>query len=319
MIYTKAMSVTLKIDNFPQLNIKESTSLAADIDAAATSLTLKNNESIVDGDFLLVGRRGAETSELRTVDSVTGATIAVTDAITLHHDIYEDVTALFGDKIRIYRAPNVNGTAPGDGSFVLLAPVDIDPDQMSTTYTDPDGDAGYWYKYTYYNSTSTAETDLNQTTAVRGGGIGQYESIDNIRNAAGFENNRNITDHYIDGFRRSAQDQINGQLSGVYSIPFTAPINSFISQITKSLAAGHLKLDQFGQNNEEGTSMINWAEAQLAKIRSGEFTLTDEAGNTLPKPNGSGSGTPGGGQGFSGYPNDSEQDGGFRFRATDRY
>lgn len=318
MIYTKAMSVTLEIDNYPQLNIKESTSLAADLNAAATSLTLKNNESIVAADYLLVGRRGSETAELRTVASATGATIVVTDAITLHHDIYEDVTALFGNKIRIYRAANVNGTAPADASFTLLAPVDIDPDQMSTTYTDPDGTAGYWYKYTYYNSTSTAETDLNQTIAVRGGGIGQYETIDNIRSSAGFENNRNITSHYIDGFRRSAQDQINGQLAGVYSIPFTAPINSFISQITKSLAAGHIKLDQFGQTNEEGNSMIAWAEAQLEKIRSGEFTLTDEAGNTLPKPNGGGT-LPGTGQGFSGYPNDADQDGGFRFRSTDRY
>ena len=313
------MSVTLKIDNYPLLNIKEATSLAADVEPSATSLTLMNNESIVATDFVLIGRRGSETGELRTVASASGATLAVVDALTLHHDAYDDVTALFGDKIRIYRAANTNGTAPSDGSFTLLDPVDIDPDQMSTKFTDPDGSLSYWYKYTYYNSTSTDETDLSQTVAVRGGIIGQYETLDNIRSAAGFENNRNITDYYIDGFRRAAQDQVNGKLSGVYTVPFTAPINSFISQITTSLAAGHIKLDQLGQSNEDGRGMIEWAEEQLEKIRSGSITLTDAAGTTLPKPNGTSSGVTGGGMGMSGYPNDADQDNGFRFRSTDRY
>lgn len=313
------MSVILEIDNYPNLNIKETTGLAADLAPATTSLVLTNNENIVEGDFLIVGRRGSETGELRTVDSVTGATIAVTDAITLHHDIYEDVTALMGDVIRIYRAANVNGTAPADGAFTLKDPIEIDVDQASTRYTDDTGSADYWYKYTYYHSVTHVETDLSQTIAVRGGNIGQYATIDDIRSAAGFENNRNITAHYIDGFRRSAQDQINGKLSGVYSLPFLAPINSFITQITESLAAGHIKLAQFGRNNAEGKSMVDWAEAQLDKIRSGELTLTDAAGNTLPQPNDSGSGIDGGRMGFSGLPNDAEQGGGFKFTSDMRY
>lgn len=320
MIYTKNMSVKLEIDNYPSLNIKETTSLAVDVEPAATSLTLLNNNNIVADDSLLVGRRGSETAELRTVDSAAGATIVVTDALTLHHNAYEDVTALFGNKINIYRADNVNGTAPADSTFVLHDTIDIDTDQRSTIYTDPvddDLNANYWYKYTYKNSTSSAETDLSQTVAVRGGSVGQYVTIDDIRSAAGFENNRNITAQYIDSFRRSAQDQINGKLAGVYTIPFTAPINGFITQIAKALAAGHIKLDQFGQNNKEGNSMIEWAEAQLEAIRSGEFTLTDAAGNTLPKPGGGGSGN--GGMGFRGYPNDSEQEGGFKFHTDDRY
>lgn len=314
------MSVTLKIDNYPQLNVKEIANLAADVEPGATSLTLLNNEGIEANDILIVGRRGSETGELRTVASITGSTIATTDAITLHHDTYEDISVLFGDQLKIYRAQNVNGTAPDDGSFTLLATVDIDADEMATTYTDNIGNADYWYKYTYYNSTSTNQSDLNQVVAVRGGGAGQYETLDNIRSASGFENNRNITDHYIDGFRRSAQAQINGKLAGIYVVPFVAPINDFISQITKSLAAGHIKLDQFGQNNPEGNSMIKWAEEQLENIRSGKYTLTDEAGNTLPEQNGSASDVPGGGgMGFSGYPNASDQEGGFRFRADDRY
>lgn len=319
MNYTKAMPVRLKIDNYPSLNIKETSSLATDVEVGATSIILLNNDRIIAGDYVVFGRRDSETAELKIIQSASGATIVVTEAMTLHHDAYEEVTALYANQIKIYRAANVNGTAPADGAFAVYGdPIDLDIDQGSTSYIDPDGSSDYWYKYVYYNSTTTKQTDLMYCIAVRGGTIGQYATIDSIRAAAGFENNRNITDFYIDGFRKAAQDQINGKLAGVYVVPFAAPINSFITQITKTLAAGYIKLDQYGQNNEEGLSMVQWAEEQLNKIRSGELTLTDEAGNTLPRPGGGGEGI-GGRMGFSGFPNDSEQGGGFKFRADMRY
>lgn len=319
MIYTKPMSVTLKIDNYPSLNIKETSSLSLDVEPGATSITLLNNDNITDGDFVVFGRRDSETAELKTINSVSGATIVVTEPISFHHDAFGDVTALFGSQLKIYRADNANGTTPADGAFTQLGdPIDLDIDQAFTAFTDPDGGDAYWYKYVYFNPTTNEQTDLVYCFAVRGGTAGQYATIDDIRGAAGFSNNRNITDFYIDGFRRSAQDQVNGKLAGVYVVPFTAPINGFITQITRTLAAGHLKLDQYGQNNEEGQEMVQWAEDQLQAIRSGEYTLTDSAGNTLPKPGGGG-GTIGGGMGMSGYPNNETQDDGFMFHRTRRY
>lgn len=312
------MSTTLKIDNFASINVKERTSLAVDINAAATSLTLVNNNNIVASDYILVGRPGSETGEIRVAASVSGATILVTNAITLHHDAYEDVTALIGNQINIYRAPNTNNLQPADGTFTKLATVNIDPDQLSTTYTDANGGDGYWYKFTYFNQTNLAETSLSDSGAARGGGVGNYATLDDIRSAAGFEKNYNISDSYIDGFRRSAQDQVNGSLAGVYVLPFTTPINGFINRITIQLAAGQIKLDQFGKNNEEGQAMIDWAEAQLKSIRGGDLTLTDSTGAVLPQPGGGGT-VPGGGMGFSGYPNNKTQDDGFHFYRTKRY
>lgn len=105
-------------------------------------------------------------------------------------------------------------------------------------------------------------------------------------------------------------------------MPFVVPINAFISRIATSLAAGYLLIDQYGSfttsQTTNGQDKIDWAEAQLKAIRGGDVTLTDDAGNTLPQPGG-GSGVPGGGLGFSGYPNDAEQGGGFKFRSDMRY
>lgn len=313
------MSSTLKIDNFTSVNIQERASLAADVEAGATSLLLDNNQDIAANDFMLVGNAGASTAEITNVQTVEGATIATTDPLRLRHNQYEDVLVLFGDKIKIYRADNVDGTQPADAAFAAITAlgIPIDSDQRSTIYTDPIGSADYWYKYTYLNSVTDEETPLSNSLAARGGAVGIYATLDDIRSSAGFENNHNITDPYIDGFRRSAQDQVNGKLAGVYSIPFVAPINSFITRITISLAAGHIKLDQFGNNNSEGLSMIKWAEDQLEMIRSGELTLTDVTGGTLPQPGGGG--IDGGGMGFSGLPNDGEQGGGFKFTADMRY
>lgn len=312
------MSTTLKIDNYTSVNVKERTSLATDIEPAATSLTLVNNQNIAPGDYILVGNPGSETGEIRVAASVSGATIVVSDAITLRHDAYESVVGLIGNQLKIYRALNVDGTQPADSKFeVYGTPVDIDPDQLSTTYTDPTGGPGYWYKSTFFNSTTSAETALADSGAARGGNVGNYATLDEIRDLAGFKNNRNIADSKIQEFRSNAQDQVNGSLSGVYVIPFVAPINGYINLITKTLAAGFLKLDQFGQSNEDGNEMITWAQAQLKAIRGGDLTLTDAAGNPLPQPGGGG--IDGGGIGFSGYPNNTDQGNGFMFHRTTRY
>lgn len=314
------MSVTLRIDNFTSVNTKEATSLASDVEIGATSLPLLNNNNIVINDFILVGRKGSETAEIRTVASVTGATIATSDALTLRHNQNEDVIALIGNQIKVYRALNVNGTAPSDASFAVLgSPINIDPDQLSTDYTDEAGSTDHWYKYTFFNSATSDETAIADSAAVRGGGIGIYSSLDEIRSAANFSSNRNITDSYISGFRQSAQDQVNASLAGVYVIPFSAPVNGFIKQIVIQLAAGHIKLDQFSATNAEGNSMITWAENQLKAIKSGDLTLTDTAGTTLPQPGSGGSSVDGGGMGFSGYPNNVTQNNGFMFTRETRY
>lgn len=309
------MSTTIKIDNYSTLNVIEKTALTEDVEAAATSLPLENNQNFAADDYILVGQPGSESAEIRTVDSVSGANTAVADALTQRHNQYEQVLKLFGNKIRVYRAANSNGTPPADGSFSLLDEVAIDPDQLQTKYTDSAGSSGYWYKFVYYNETTDTETALADCSAGRGGGIGQYATLDSIRGLAGFANNPNISDSLVEEYRQAAQAQINGALGGHYTVPFEAPINPLISQITRLIAAGNLQLAQYGAYNVSDTNngklKVDEGEALLKKIVDRKYVLNDIAGNDTPTTND---------LGFSGYPNgntqDSQGNNGFLFERT---
>lgn len=298
------MSVTLKIDNFASTNIKEQSTLAERTGVGAASIKLANNDNMVAGDFILIGSLGSETGEITTVQSSLGATLATVNPLKLEHAQNELVTALLGDAIKLYRAADSNGLQPADGDFSHIQTIPIDPDQLSTTVVDAAGGSGYWYKYTYFNSSSTAETAIADSTAARGGGASNYVTLDAIRNEAGFKNNRNISDATIDLFRRQAQDEVNGQLSGQYEIPFpTNPTNGTIQRITMLLAAGFLQVDQYGPRYNTNAQGVNTkvaeARATIERIRTGELRLTNAVGVAQPETDG---------LGFSGFPNSSTAD-----------
>jgi hypothetical protein len=293
------MSTSLLLNNFPRINIKEETQLDNDYDAASTSLKLVNNQNIAAGDYLYIGVKGSETGEILTVQSVSGATIATTSPTTLKHNRFDPVFSLNGNQFQVYRAPNVNGLQPSDDAFTAYgSPFNIDPDQLQTSYTDSSGSGDYWYKVTYLNSTTLAASPLAASKSVRGGNIGNYCSLELIRNEAGFENNRNISDSLVDTFRQQAQSEVNGSLSGKYVVPFVSPINPTIERITMLLGAGYLQIDQYGQTYNSDTSGTNNKVAEglreLNKLRSGESTVVGATGVDAALPDASGGG---------GYPN----------------
>ncbi|MGK3945791.1 hypothetical protein ABK046_46530, partial [Streptomyces caeruleatus] len=87
--------------------------------------------------FVVIGQRGTELAELRKVSSITdGDTLVLTANLANPHTQFEQVTVLFGNQIKVYRASNVNGTQPADASFAELSTTTIDPDQASTTIVD---------------------------------------------------------------------------------------------------------------------------------------------------------------------------------------
>ena len=319
------MSQTLKLNNFPEANIVEQTELNADA-AAGTSFTLKDNQGFAAADFVLFGTPGSETGELRTVDTVnanlTGLTI--TAATKLAHDRFDQVSKLFGNKMRIYRAANSDGTQPADASFSLYATIDIDPDQASTTYTDADGSADYWYKRTFYNSTSTGETPLSEAIAYRGAQYPEYATEEEIRSKAGLQGNRWITDEKIIEKRKAAQSVINATLTGLYTTPFTPPVNPLINEITQLLAAGYLLTQEStnASSRAEGQALIDQAtNAQgtglLDKLNKKELKLVGLVGDAQTVTDAGG---------YNAWPNgdtaeaDAEDGGGARmFRVSDRY
>lgn len=314
------MSQTLQLPNYTTLNIAETCQLSADITAGVTSLPVTFSDGFADGDHLLLGTYGAESAEHGTINAVPSATAITTDsATTKPHNRYEQVTKLFGNQLKIYRATNTDGTQPADGSFSLLAAVDIDFDQIDTKYTDANGSDAYWYKFTYFNTDTSDETALSSSGAKRGGNYGNYCSIEAIRHQAGLINNQYVSDSQIDEKRQAAQSEINGMLSGLYTLPFADPVPAKIAEITTRLAAGlvltHPWGGRFVSTNSEGDNMLKQARVDLLAIKEKQQAIVDASGTDLSIGNVGG---------FSMFPNAnsanlSPEEGGRKFTSADRY
>lgn len=297
------MSQTLSLNNFGDANIIQQTRLDADSPGGSTTFTVQNSTSFVAGTFFLLGTPGSETAEILIVQSApTSTTITTTTSSELAHDRYDFATALFGNELNIYRAADTNGIQPPDSSFAVLATVTIQPDQATTSYTDNNGSSAYWYKYTYLNGTTSSESNIADSKAGRGGGSGDYCTIEQIRTEAGFRYAKYITDDMIDDKRKAAQDEINGTLAGFYELPFATPLNPFIVDICVRLAAGLLLLEQLGgqissTSNGNGQSKVDGARDDLAKLTLKEVVLTDTNGQSFALPGATG--------GASSWPDDS--------------
>ncbi len=272
------MSTSLRAESFADINIVEVTVLTADSVVGATTLTVKSTVGFTTSQAIYVGTTGQDGCELAYVATVaSGTSLTLSAALLLPHSKYDPVTGVVGDKLRVYRASNVDGTAPIDGNFTVLGTRQIDPDQQSTYFTDSTGSSDYWYKLTYFNSTTLDETALSASTAVRGDDFGHYASITEIRSKAGFENAFNLKDRRIDMERRAAESEINTTLAGHYTVPFQKPVPEFVNTLTIQLAAGLLLLDVYGSGHVQGKDMVKSAREQLQTLRTNTGALIDTA------------------------------------------
>lgn len=287
------MASTIKIPNFGSLNIVEKSELNADAAAAATTLTVAYTDDMSANDYLYIGHLGTENGEVKLITSVDSKTQLTVPALDKGHSRFDPLTILFGNQFRVYRASNVDGTQPADGDFSLLTTQDLDYDQNQSEYNDSSGSSSYWYKFTYYNETSTDETALADSTAVRGGGVGNYASIESIRRTAGLDQNQFITDAYIEEKRQAAQNLINATLQGIYTLPFSSTVlqqNPIIGEITRRLAGGYLLTADYGPlntlNTNEGKNMIDSVTnadktGLLDRLNAKDLVLVDESGASV--------------------------------------
>jgi hypothetical protein len=280
------MPTLLRIDNFPQTNIKEPTQVAQDTAAGVTSITVLSASGFSANDIVFAGTPALETIERLIIQSVAGQVITFTAPTVFKHLQFEPFNSVKGDKLKIYTAPNIDGSLPLDTSFTVLgSPISIDPDTSYTEYSDTVGDVQTWYKYTFYNATSAYESSLGDSIGTRGGGYGHYCSIDEIRQNAGFKSNPNITDAVIDIKRNQAEAEINGELYQVYALPFAQPIPWKINQIASTLAAGYLLSDEYGTMSrglsKDGDAMVKEAQEMLMMVKIRETVITNAAGVSL--------------------------------------
>jgi hypothetical protein len=278
------MSQTIKVSNFSPNNVVERSKLAADVAIGASTISVEYADNIANGNYIYIGRLGSELGELRTVSGAPSGQVVSLSAVTSKlHTRYDDISTLFGNSIRVYRAANVDGTQPSDGSFSLLSTVTIDYDQLETSYTDASGGSGYWYKFTYFNSTSTAETNIADSFAVRGGQV-SYCTLEDVRREAGFLSNYNILDNTVDLKRRAAQQLLNGTLDGLYTLPFTEPISPYVRDLTARIGGAMLAMEQYDQfSNAYTTAKAKYdlAIGELDDLKSKKTLVTDANGSSL--------------------------------------
>lgn len=277
------MANLLVIENFPASNIVEQSNLTADTVAGLYSIVVENPDGFVADDYALLGVKGSESGQILKISSVTGTTITFYTALTVSHYRNEPIYKLIGNQAKIYRATNVDGSIPSDASFSLLVTVSYQGDQVNTSYNDSAGGVTYWYKYTNFNATSLAETPLADAMPIRGGNYGYYASADDVREEAGFSNNRYITDQITYDKLIKAQAEVNASLLiGGYTLPLGSPYPEVVSHAVILLAAGYLLTMDYGPEhsgtNKDGTLKIKQARDILAKLESGDTPLIDGAG-----------------------------------------
>ena len=141
----------------PQLDEIEKTYLSIAESAGTTTHQVKNASNFLSDDRVLIGEMGHEKSEILTVASVTSTSI-VTGGTLYPHDANSPIYRLRYDQVKFYRS-----TDGSDGTYSLLATVDIDVDQaeLTTAYDDTTGLSSYYYKIAYYHSVTTLESSLS--------------------------------------------------------------------------------------------------------------------------------------------------------------
>lgn len=108
-----------------------------------------------------------------------------------------------------------------------------------------------------------------------------YSTNAKIREEAGFTGNTNVTNANITTYQDPATNFINGIVSRVYELPF-ATVPDIIELIERKLAAGHLLLEEYGDQAEgtskDGAAKVKWAEDTLKMIENGTMPLVDASG-----------------------------------------
>jgi hypothetical protein len=288
------MALTLNIENFSRNNLGERAKVARDAAKGISTFIIDNAQGITPDSFILLGAIGGSMSRIYQVQAVDGENITLTEGLHAPLSRGTEITRLFGNKIKVYSAPFLPGVIPQTSDFTPLPDglIDLDPDQLSTEYTDQNGSELFWYRYTYRNSVTDGETPLSDSQAVRDNRTANYATLEDIRGEAGFDGNSYITDFMVDRKRQAAQAEINGALTGKYVVPFVQPVSPIVSDLTIRLAAGLLMLDEFGKYDSSDKSRaeakLKMAREDLKMYQTGERAIIDAQGIDTTKNDGGG-------------------------------
>lgn len=248
----------------------ESTYLDADASPGSNvSLTVKNNSGFSNTDYIVIGNEGSELCEMVQINSaVTDNTIQVI-ALKFAHKKGEPIVRYRYNSRKFYGATSQNGVfteLTSDGS-----PVPIKVDEPQGTFIEYTGDTYTHFKATYYNSTTTAETSIEDAIASIADETNRYASLYAIRKHAGLYGNPFYSDFRIEMKRKQAENEIDSMIYARYALPLTE-VPALISYVCELLTAGYIDYEEFGAEGE-GVKWLGEARAILKDIKDGTRIL----------------------------------------------
>lgn len=247
--------------------------------ANVTTIVLKNTSQFEAGKYICLGREGDETSELRlisTVDSSTNITVAL--ATTFPHYIDQPTTQFdYNQRVLYSRATSA-------GAWVEVgadSPKNIAVDSpLGTLFEDAAGTSATQYICTYANVFLETETLQADAKVVVGTASStNLCTIQQIRNAAGWQDNYYISNPRIDEVRQQVQGEVWAALRNRYTFPLTRN-SGFLQRIVVDMSVGYLFIDEYGQRVQnvalDGNKRLSDARTLLQGLAEGSYTLYDD-------------------------------------------
>lgn len=195
----------IKVDN-TALTYGYTTNLTAAVAAAGTALTVLNNAGAAANDYVLLGKLGEDTAEIRKISTVSGSTTINVDACSFAHGIDTPVTFIPYNQVRITSAATI------DGTYYTLTTTDIIPNTLTTNYYDTAGAGTTAYKVAFYNSTSTELSDYSPGLLATSFGLTSLGSmISRVRSLINDTTQDLVTDEEIRIWLNEAQTNIGNR------------------------------------------------------------------------------------------------------------
>lgn len=205
----------LVVSNKNLLEKAKKTFLTSAVSAAGTTLTVKDNTGIANGDYLMIGELGEEGTEIKAVNGAVSAGTSITiTAVTFAHGVDTPIYNIRYNQAEFSRATTLTG------SKTVLTTASIDPSELFTSYEDTSNTTGYGF-IRWKNSTTSAVSSYS-------GGVnyendGDYSSYDRQTLFRMRQNVRQgLAETEDDGMLSSITDQdiddaLNSRQQDVYS------------------------------------------------------------------------------------------------------
>lgn len=191
----------------PETSDLEKSYLTDSYTSGAVIINLKNSTDFVISDRILIGEMGMEKSEIVLVTGISDDGMALGIEATLYnHEADTPVYQLRYDQVKFYRS-----TTGEDGTYSLIATEDLDVDNenLSTSYNDVTALTSYYYKTTVFHSAFAIESDYS--SPIGGGGYQRNQVghiVDEILREVSDMNEINVTREELLGYFNDVNDDL---------------------------------------------------------------------------------------------------------------